>query len=73
MPVLLTAGAAEALAVKIYRTVQVERIGVLEALQKSLEGYQPPVPLEVLRAQMQLAMDEASDASFVPQTLREMV
>src|SRR5262249_53148398 len=47
LPVLLTPGSAEALAVKIYRIVRTEGKAPGEALRTSLIDYQNPVPLEV--------------------------
>ena len=70
MPGLLTPGAAEALAVKVYRAHRVEGLEPLAALRASLKEYRPPVAPEVLGAQMALAMGEASDAEFIPTTLR---
>lgn len=72
LPLLLTPGAAEALAVKVYRQVRTARLPALEALQQCLQGYQPPVPEPVLRLQMQLAIREATDMAFVPEVLRAL-
>ncbi|HSX71116.1 MAG TPA: ATP-binding protein, partial [Pseudomonas sp.] len=72
LPLLLTPGAAEALAVKVYRQVRTARLSPLEALQQCLQGYQPPVPESVLRLQMQLAIREATDMAFVPESLRAL-
>src|SRR5262244_2437650 len=46
MPLLLTPGAAEALAVKIYRQVRTASCTPIEALRTSLVDYQNPVPLD---------------------------
>jgi len=70
MPLLLTPGAAEALAVKVYRRVRTEGVSALEAIAHSLIGYQPPVPLDVLEFQMRIAIREATDMQFVPERLR---
>ena len=35
-----------------------------------LESYQNPVPQDVLDSQMRLAVREATDLSFVPESLR---
>jgi hypothetical protein len=64
--VMLTPGAAEALAMKIYRTVKTEGISPDEALAGILKGYQSPVPEEVMDFQIRIAMNEASDLDFVP-------
>jgi len=70
VPLLLTPGAAEALAVKIYRVVRTEGKTPLEALRSSLVDYQNPIPLEVLEMQIALAVREASDLEFVPPRFR---
>jgi len=70
IPTRLTPGAAESLAVKIYRLVRTERRPVAEALRLSLEQYRPAVPPDVMESQIQLALGEASDASFVPLAYR---
>ena len=70
MPLLLTPGAAEALAVRIYRTVRTESKAPLVALTDYLVDYQNPVPLETLQLQIQLAVREASDLEFVPACFR---
>lgn len=70
LPLLLTPGAAEALAVKVYRRVRTENVGAIEAITHSLIGYQPPVPLDVLEFQMRIAIREATDMQFVPERLR---
>lgn len=72
LPLLLTPGAAEALAVKVYRQVRTAQLEPLAALQQCLQGYQPPVPEELLRLQMSLAIREASDMAFVPESLRHL-
>lgn len=70
MPLLLTPGAAEALAVKVYRIVRTQGKTPLEALQASLVDYQNPIPLEILEMQIALAVREASDLDFVPPRFR---
>jgi hypothetical protein len=70
MPLLLTPGAAEALAVKVYRIVRTEGKTPLEALRSSLVDYQNPIPAEVMQAQIELAVREASDLDFVPPQFR---
>ena len=52
LPLLLTPGAAEALAVKVYRQVRTSKLSALAALKQCLQGYQPPVSEQVLRQQM---------------------
>ncbi|HVO64359.1 MAG TPA: ATP-binding protein [Terriglobales bacterium] len=71
VPVLLTPGSAEALAVKIYRIAKTENKPAGEALLASLVDYQNPVPLDALKFQITLAVKEASDLEFVPGTFRD--
>jgi SpoVK/Ycf46/Vps4 family AAA+-type ATPase len=70
VPILLTPGSAETLAVKIYRTVQTQAKSPAEALQSCLSDYQNPVPLDALQFQIQLAVKETSDLEFVPASFR---
>ncbi len=70
LPVLLTPGAAEALAVKVYRQVRTAGVTPIEALGSCLQGYQPPVAPDVLEQQMRIAIREATDMHFVPESLR---
>ena len=71
MPSLLTPGAAETLAVKLYRTVRVDSLDPAEALRRSLTGYANPVPVDVLEMQIGLAAREASDVDFIPEMFRK--
>lgn len=70
MPVLLTPGSAETLAVKIYRIARTEGKSPTEALRSALTDYQNPVPLDALKFQIGLAVKEASDLEFVPSPFR---
>lgn len=70
LPLLLTPGAAEALAVKVYRLSRTGPMEPREALAQCLAGYQPPVPRDVLEFQMRIAIREATDLKFVPESLR---
>lgn len=70
LPLLLTPGAAEALAVKVYRTVHTTSVTPLEALASALSGYRAPVPEDVMAFQMRIAIREATDMQFVPEALR---
>nr|WP_298139589.1 ATP-binding protein [uncultured Pseudomonas sp.] len=72
LPLLLTPGAAEALAVKVYRQVRTAQMEPLAALKHCLQGYQPPVAEQVLRMQMGIAIREATDMAFVPESLRAL-
>jgi len=71
IPSLLTAGAAESLAVWLYRVVRTEGREPLETLRARLADYQSPVPPDVMDAQLELAIREASDLEFVPPFFRE--
>lgn len=66
VPQWLTPGAAEALAVKAYRLTKTGTPDPAEALRASLHGYRPPVDPAIIRAQMQIAAEEATDADFIP-------
>jgi hypothetical protein len=72
LPLLLTPGAAEALAVKAYRMVRTGGLPPAEALARCLEGYQSPVPRDVMEHQMRIAVREATDLSFVPPPFRHL-
>src|SRR5271157_1480550 len=70
IPLLLTPGAAETLAVKIYRIARIAGKSPGDALRASLSDYQNPVPLDTLNFQIALAVNEASDLEFVPSPFR---
>ena len=70
IPLLLTPGAAEALAVKIYRLVRTSGCTPLDAVRTCLTDYQNPVPLETMEFQIRLAVNETTDLEFVPPSLR---
>lgn len=72
MPLLLTPGAAEALVVKTYRHSRTQGVAGGAALEASLEGYQNPVPADVLEFQMRIAIREATDLAFVPPAFRAL-
>ena len=72
LPLLLTPGSAETLAVKIYRLVRTDAKTPREALRACLTDYQNPVPLDVLNFQISIAVKEASDLEFVPSQFRSM-
>lgn len=72
LPLLLTPGAAEALAAKVYRHARTTQQAPLEALKACLQGYQPPVAEHILHEQMRLAIREATDIDFVPPSLRHL-
>jgi len=72
LPLLLTPGAAEAIAVKAYRLARTQKLQPMQAIEACLTGYQPPVPEDVLEFQMVLAIREATDLAFVPESLRKL-
>jgi len=69
-PLLLTPGAAETLAVKIYRLVRTSALSPIDAVRACLKDYQNPVPMETIEFQIRLAVSETSDLEFVPPTFR---
>ncbi len=73
VPDLLTPGAAEALAVKCFRLALIKGLDAVAALRACLDDYVPPIPLKVLRHQMWLAAEEATEASFVPKRIRDLL
>ena len=70
IPLLLTPGAAETLAVKIYRLARTSNFHPLDAFRTCLADYQNPIPLETLEFQVRLAVSETSDLDFVPPVFR---
>jgi hypothetical protein len=70
IPLLMTPGAAEALIVKAYRMVRTEGMRAQLAIERCLASYQNPVPQDVLELQMRLAVREATDLTFVPESLQ---
>ena len=72
IPKLVTPGAAESLAIKVYRLMKTRDLEPIPALKDCLDEYQNPVPAEILQAQIRLAVEEASDLSFVPEIFRQM-
>ena len=72
MPDLVTPGAAESLAIKVYRQVKTQSLEPLAALHDCLEDYQNPVPADVMDFQIGLAVREASDLDFVPEVFRSL-
>jgi hypothetical protein len=72
IPKLLTPGAAESIAVKLYRAVRTEGLAPIDALRDTLDQYQSPVPADVMEFQIALAAREASDGDFVPEMFRHL-
>ena len=70
IPPLLTPGAAEALAVKIYRQARTTSSRFEEVLRECLADYQNPVPADILDFQITLAAKEESDLDYVQAPFR---
>ena len=70
IPLLLTPGAAEALAVKVYRLVRTSNQTLDQVLLSSLREYQNPVPPDVMQFQIRIAVAESSDLDFIPALFR---
>ena len=70
VPAMLTPGAAEALAVKVYRLARTRSREPVEVLRECLTDYQNPVSREVMDFQIGLAVSEATDLDFVPPVFR---
>ena len=70
LPLLLTPGAGQAFAVRLYRVERTQNRTPLEVLKEALVDYRNPVPLETLRVQIDLAVREATDLEFVPAQFR---
>jgi hypothetical protein len=70
VPLLVTPGAAEALAVKIYRLVRTSSTKLDDVMLSSLREYQNPVASDVMQFQIRIAVAEASDLEFVPALFR---
>lgn len=70
MPLWLTPGAAEALAVKVYRVHRTEGRDPLAAAAACLADWRAPVAHETMQFQIRIAVEEASDAAFVPEAFR---
>ena len=54
---------------KCYRLTRTGTPDPVDALRRSLEGYRPPVDPAVIRAQMRLAEEEATDERFIPEAV----
>ena len=72
IPELITPGAAESLAIKVYRLMKTQELSAEEALRECLEDYQSPISEDIMEFQIGLAVKEASDLSFVPEEFRNM-
>jgi hypothetical protein len=73
IPNLLTPGAAEAIAVKTYRSLKARDLEPEEALAFALEGYLPPVDPAVLLHQMKLAVSESTDPAFIGDEVKALL
>ncbi len=70
IPTMMTPGAAETLAVKVFRMVKTQSLTPLQALKEVMADYQNPIPPDVMRFQIDIAAREASDLDFVPKQFR---
>lgn len=70
MPLLLTPGAAEALAMNLYRQIKTTNATIDDVLTAALAEYQNPIAADVMAFQIQLAVKEASALEFVPAAFR---
>ncbi|MGY8654314.1 MAG: ATP-binding protein [Verrucomicrobiia bacterium] len=70
VPDLVTPGAAEAIAIKVYRIVVTKKLTPREALRDILLDYQHPVAKEIMDFQIGLAVKESTDMEFVPDRFR---
>ena len=70
LPLWLTPGAAEPLAVKVYRVHRTAGKAPLPSLADCLADWRPPVPHETMQFQIRIAVEEASDAAFIPDAFR---
>jgi hypothetical protein len=70
IPLLLSPGAAEALAVKIYRQARTSTLPLDQVLLASLREYQNPVPPDIMQFQIRLAVAESSYVDLVPLLFR---
>lgn len=73
IPELLTPGAAEAISVQTFRIHKTSNLSALDSLIECLKDYRPPVPLDTLKFQMKIAIDEATDASLIPDKALEAI
>ncbi|MDF1812697.1 MAG: AAA family ATPase [Verrucomicrobiales bacterium] len=71
IPRLITPGAAESIAIKVYRLVKTRKVDPVEALRDCLDEYQNPIPSDIMEFQIGLAAREASDLDFVPEMFRK--
>ena len=71
IPELVTPGAAESIAIKVYRLVKTKKLSPAEALRDCLDEYQNPIPADVMEFQISLASRESSDLDFVPKRFRQ--
>ncbi|MDF1755649.1 MAG: ATP-binding protein [Verrucomicrobiales bacterium] len=71
IPSLITPGAAESIAIKVYRFVKTRKVDPLAALIDCLDEYQNPIPADIMEFQIGLAAREASDLDFVPTMFRK--
>ncbi len=70
IPDLMTPGEVDALLADLKREVLTERVPAIEALKRCFRDYLKPVPLEIIRRQIELAVQECSKAEFIPERFR---
>ena len=70
VPEMMTPGEVEALVTELKREVVVTRRSAGEILIERLRHYTSPVPLGVIRNQIELAVAECSRADFIPEQFR---
>ena len=73
IPNLLTPGAAEAIAVKVFRGVKAKNLSASEALKSVLTGYLPPIDPGILRHQMNLAASESTEPRFIDKEVQALL
>lgn len=73
IPNLLTPGAAEAIAVKVYRSMMARELSAEDALADALTGYLPPVDPAILLHQMKIAAAESTDPAFLDAEVRAIL
>lgn len=71
IPILLTAGAADAVVREARKIRDFEQLSNDAALAAVLRDYSPPVPHDVLERQIAITVQEASELRFVPEPYRK--
>jgi hypothetical protein len=71
IPILMTPGAAETLATKVYRVSRTQSLSPAEALRACIAQYRNPIDKDVMEFQIGLAVREATDAEFIPPAFQQ--